>query len=1020
MRVTILSLVIVGVSTIPVCGQNGAIAGAVVDMNGARIPEATLLLKNAVNSRSNNVTANDQGLFRFADLSPGHYVLSAAHPGFQESVISLTLSVEERKSLTLVLAVETVSEQVTVREHVTSEHTADGSVSTIVPSGLVHNLPVNGRSFQTLLDLTPGLVLTPTGTFDHGQFSVNGQRPNSNYMTVDGVSGNVGVRTAEYGNQELSGSIISSGITGGSQGVVSIDEVQEFRVQTSSFAPEFGRTPGAQIQVSTRSGNNTLNGSLYEYIRNDALDATDWFVNSRRLAKPPLRQHDFGATLGGPIVRDQLFYFGSLESLHLVQPRTAGQLVPTATLRSASGNPITSALLNSFPLPNQPGTDASSGVFASSYGDRMRADLFSVRGDWYPSSRLVTFLRYARGPGYGYQGLAVNRTRYTSTNQTITAGATLTATPTLNVDLRLNYSEASRGYAPAPEALNGAQIPDFREIIPGFDATSQWASFNTPFGAASAGTRAANRQRQFNVVGNVDYFRSTHNIRFGGDIRLLRPIVMAGSSISVVIRTTDDVMAAVAQSVTQARAPREVTVNYGNYSLYAQDTQRIGSRVTLTYGARWEVNPPPSDSTGGPPAIVGKLGDPNSTHIVLSGRAPFKTHWSALAPRLGVSWNALTAGSVQVVFRGGAGVFYDLSPSGAVGNSGSSIAYRTVSDVSLQQYSFPFPDMAVFPIDVFVADPGVRLPRTYQYNATVEASSGVRDTVGVSYVGAMGRRLVRNHSYTGLTNPIASYMAVFKTDGTSDYNALQIQYRRSASRFVQAVVSYAFAKSLDDASNEGAIPNEALSNPRNERGLSDFDIRQSITVGVVLQSPLQLRLPSRLASRVFEGWVVSPFVRIRSGTPLTVRANRTFVGNTYARPRANIVAGEPIWIEDSNVPRGRKLNYLAFQDPPSNQQGTLGRNAIQGFGLGQLDLSLSRVVAIKDRVSAKIGVEAFNVTNRANFGAPNTVLQSPLTFGIATSLFSGGLGGGPLNGGLNSLYQSGGSRSMQVSIRVTF
>jgi hypothetical protein len=203
----------------------------------------------------------------------------------------------------------------------------------MVDRTFAENLPLNGRSFQNLILLTPGVVVTAADFDDQGQFSVNGQRSDANYFTVDGVSANFGVTGYLPMVQSASGALPALSATGGTNSLVSVDAVEEFRVQTSSFAPEFGRTPGGQISIVTRSGTNAFHGKLFEYFRNNVLDAKDWFVNSHGLRKPEERLNDFGGVLGGPLRTNHTFFFFSYEGLRLRQPATLETQVPDAALR---------------------------------------------------------------------------------------------------------------------------------------------------------------------------------------------------------------------------------------------------------------------------------------------------------------------------------------------------------------------------------------------------------------------------------------------------------------------------------------------------------------------------------------------------------------------------------------------------------------------------------------------------------------------------------------------------------------
>jgi hypothetical protein len=242
-------------------------------------------------------------------------------------------------------------EIVTVEGGASLVNTESASVSTVVDRQFAENLPMNGRSFQSLIDLTPGVVITGSNGYDDGQFSVNGQRSDSNYWMVDGVSANIGISAANP-SSGLAGSLGSFSVLGGTNSLVSVDALQEFRIQTSNFAPEFGRTPGAQISIVTRSGTNRFNGTAFDYLRNDVLDANDWFADEAHLTKPKERQNDFGGTLGGPLRKDQTFFFFSYEGLRLRLPQTTLTTVPDILARQ-NALPALSPYLKAYPLPDQ-------------------------------------------------------------------------------------------------------------------------------------------------------------------------------------------------------------------------------------------------------------------------------------------------------------------------------------------------------------------------------------------------------------------------------------------------------------------------------------------------------------------------------------------------------------------------------------------------------------------------------------------------------------------------------------------
>ena len=325
----------------------------------------------------------------------------------------------------------------------------------------VANLPMNGRSFQSLIILTPGVVLTKTGFGEQGQFSVNGQRSNANYFTVDGVSANIQISGSATLNQTAGGSIPGGSASGGTISLASIDAVQEFRIQTSTYAAEFGRSPGAQVSIVTRSGTNDFHGALFEYFRSDKLDANDWFNNALRLAKPRTKQNNFGGVFSGPVLlprfgeggkqpwydgHNRTFFFFSYEGLRLLQPQTRITDVPTLSVRQSAVAQV-QPYLNAYPLPNGPVTDTTRQFarYSASYSDPASANAASIRLDHNLSSKLTLSGRYNFAPSQ-LQTRAIDNTSVNTITvqafktETATVSATWIASPRVINELRTNWS----------------------------------------------------------------------------------------------------------------------------------------------------------------------------------------------------------------------------------------------------------------------------------------------------------------------------------------------------------------------------------------------------------------------------------------------------------------------------------------------------------------------------------------------------------------------------------------------------
>ena len=303
------------------------LSGTITDQRGALVPGVAVTITNEDTGVSVATKTNGAGIYSAPGLNPGHYRVVVERQGFKQvDVRDLTLNVQDVVSRNFTLEVGGTSETVQVNGSGINMNTTDGSVSTVVDSQFVENMPLNGRSFQSLLELTPGVTPVPGGTVgQQGEFSVNGQRTESNYYTVDGVSANTGAQ-----NLWSIGGTPQETALGTTQSMVSVDDLQEFRISTSTYSAEYGRNPGAQISLQTRSGSNSPHGSTFDYLRNDAMDANNWFNDNTGTRKTAERQNDFGGTFGGPVYiphlyngKDKTFFFFSYEGLRLVNPQPA-------------------------------------------------------------------------------------------------------------------------------------------------------------------------------------------------------------------------------------------------------------------------------------------------------------------------------------------------------------------------------------------------------------------------------------------------------------------------------------------------------------------------------------------------------------------------------------------------------------------------------------------------------------------------------------------------------------------------
>src|ERR1700733_4570391 len=365
--------------------ETATVSGQVADPSGLTVAGAHVKLVDIDRDTSAIAITSNSGLYTFASVRPGRYRMEVNAAGFRiVNVTGLTLNVQDHIEQNFRLQIGSVAESVTVEANAQQVNTTDATVSTVVDRQFAEKLPLNGRSFQTLIQLTPGVVLTANNGIDTGQFSVNGQRASSNYWMVDGVSANIGISATSVPGNGLAGALGSSSVFGGTNSLVSVDALQEFRILTSTYAPEFGRTPGGQISIVTRSGTNKFHGSAFDYLRNDVFDASDWFngyTNDPPLRKAKERQNDFGGTVSGPIFKDETFFFFSYEGLRLRLPQTSLTTVPDLSARQNAVT-ATQPFINAFPFdPNQPDLGNGIAQFNASYSNPSTLDAYSLRVD---------------------------------------------------------------------------------------------------------------------------------------------------------------------------------------------------------------------------------------------------------------------------------------------------------------------------------------------------------------------------------------------------------------------------------------------------------------------------------------------------------------------------------------------------------------------------------------------------------------------------------------------------------------
>ena len=919
--------------------------------------------------------------------------------------------------------------------------TAQSTLGTIVTQTSISELPINGRSLQglyTVAGAVSAATSKPTAQLEPDLF-VNGQRSSSNQFMIDGVSGNFGIAPGGQAPAASAGGTAPAlTVTGNTSPLAPLNAIQELHVRTLATTAEYGRNSGGIVSVVTKSGTNSFHGSAFEIFGARPLNANDWFANSRGLSRPPANTNEFGGTVGGPVRRDQTFFFVAYEGLRLHQPVTALTDVPSLTARLTASSDIRQ-LLNLYPQPNGVTRPDGFGEFASSFANRARHDSINLRIDSNVSPRLTLGghynLTHSRADERGAGEVSLNTlNRLSSQSEMFTGQMYFNASPSVVADLRVNFSRMRSRSAYRIDDFAGAVIPP-ESVLSQSLLFAQAQSFATNLNGRSttllSAADATNTQRQLNVLGSVSIVWGTHTLKFGGDYRRMFPTL--GARVREESLLFDGVSQALTGTVARLSTfDREPSVRpiINNFSAYAQDEWRIGSRVTLNYGLRWEVDPAPRGADAERALAVTGIDDPTQLALAPNGARLWRTTYGNFAPRAGVAYQI--DNDATLLIRGSFGVLYDSANSAAGDLFVDSYPFVNGGSLPNVPFSFSSPatrDTANVTVPLSVFDPHLKLPYVLQWSASVEKELNRNNVLSIAYVGAANRRSLVTNSFF---NPSSEFAFVRATDnqGRSDFRGMRIQFRRRAAKGLSAYISYSLGSATDNFSEDTAARVWfRADDARFESGRADFDVRHMLAGFASYELPAPFA--RGLGNALFRGWRLDSVFNIHSAQPVNVvYAIPTTFGFLYLRP--DVITGAPFYLADATAAGGRRINPAAFAFPLDLRQGTLPRNALQGFPLTQIDLALRRRFKFTDDVKIVAGIEAANVFNHPNFASPagnETVLgtrfdsTSPVhlnpTFGYSftNAARSGWAGSGRTFGPTN---YAGGPRVVRFSLKFEF
>jgi len=1051
----------------------GSIRGKVTDPSGAVLPNAKVVAKNIATGLEREATTGPDGAYVIAELPAGEYTVTAEAaqlaPAAQNVQVNVGLDTAADFDLTsLKRASQTIV--VSAEEVPLVESTRD-VLGQVVERQLVNELPLNGRDFGKLVALVPGTTVDPSGvagTEDgFGQFNINGNRDRSNNYTLDGTDNN----DPFFNNSALN----QTGIGGAPASLLPIDAIQEFNLQ-SQFSAEYGRNSGSVVNIVTRSGTNRLHGSGYEFLRNSGLDARNYFNTEAR--KSVFQNNNFGASLGGPIVRDKTFFFGSYEG----QRENVGSdfllLVPTqaeiAEARSIAEtfnpggviNPGLDAILAFYPQSN---VNQIPGVVQ----DTNNGDYFIGKIDHSLSDREILSGRYAFARNYqvfpfgspGGYGTGSRLAAFAQTSPTRVQVLSLSLLSTLTAsrinEVRFGYSRYTTSFS----SLNANWNPESYGLnfgtgklgLPEFDFTGI-----ENLGAIGYSVPRGRTSQSFQALDNFTWIAGKHSWKFGGEFRraaisnfndnLERGIFQFTAGVGL---SSDPIVDALANFYTGGTQDltdccTSVSVDTGNthrdtfnngFSFFGQDDYRLAPKFTLNWGLRWEYFGPLSEAHN----LLSNYNPIDGTLDMIGtdglSSSLYQRDLHDFGPRIGFAWNALP----NTVVRGGYGIYYDYVPQDilianytiSAGVATNPVGPQAVLPMNFNANAFigadagaPIMTVATSgPYNIFAVPEKFHSPYVQNFNVNVQQQLDARTSFEIGYVGSKGTKLVR---LTDLNeygqNPNFYQIDELGPLSFSNYNSLQTTLRLENNHGFSGFATYNFSKSLDDASDgidfaPGAAFPQDPSNLKAEHGPSTFDTKHRFTGAVNYAVPA-----FHSAGKFGSGWQVNWIASLQSGRPIPIAlANDTFVPyNAYYNQRPNLIPGVDPIIHNWNATTGY-LNLNAFVQP-YNAPGDLGRNAIYGPGYKNLDFSVTKNTQMTERVNLQLRAEFFNILNHPNFAQPNhTIVPGFVDEGPPTGIIPNPLtpSGGELTqtpdvAQTNPGLGGGGPRVLQLALKVVF
>ena len=1047
LRSVILCVFVILCLVLPAHAQVSAnLAGVVIDQTGAVVSGASVTVRDTETGAVRSTKTEDSGQYQVLSLPIGEYQVKVTKTGFAVQMrTGVHLVVGQDAHVDFTLRVGEISEEVRVNSDAALVSVATADISGLVGEQQVKELPLNGRSYDLLLPLNPGIVnFTSQKTGGTGisnsttanNFAVSGNRPQQNLFLLNGV--------------EFTGAAENNMQPGGTSGMLlGVDAVREFNVERDSYGAEFGKRPGAQVIVVTQSGSNQLHGAVFEFLRNNALDAPNFFDQG---SAPPFQRNQFGASLGGPLRKDKTFLFGNYEGFRQHLHQTSAAFVPDATSRAAA-SPSVQPLLNLWPAPaaGAPDFNGIAEVFSSPL-QTIREDFGTMRVDHTFSPKDSVAAIYTVDDGDDFTATPLDPFSsdvMTLREQVLSLEQTHVFSPALLNTARFGFSRAGYFFTGEPTpGTPAANVPGFllgrpvgAVVVGGSAASNPQALLG--LAGSNNGSNLRIARNLFTYEDRVIWTRGRHQISFGAWFQRFQ------SNENIALSQFGQATFASLQTFLQGTTssflfdPSATAMNWRSLfgSLYAEDVMRLNPRLTMSLGFRDEFSTGWNEAHGRA-ANYTFSGGIISTQPHIGDSAFTVNHAKFLPqPRLGVAWSPLGS---KTVIRAGFGMYNDLQDALGYRMDQNAPFNPVYSIAGFKVSQFPVDPAAPIPAGAKLVSGGVqpdlRTPTLISWSLRVEQELSPNTALTVGYVGSHGyHELIgvdANEPFPVIcpaspcptdypanfpaplagtaipagsffipggapkANPALANTWTWFSEGTSSYDALQIDLRRRFSHGFLLRGAYTFSRAIDDGDslNQTTAQNAPglVSNPFDlgaDKGLATYDVKDVAVVNALYTLPFgrgQAFANSfhGWANGLLSGWSVSSIVTAQSGFPFTPQLsyNPSNNGDTRnpVRPFLNPNFTGPVILGKPN----QWFNPNAFLAPPANSgfYGNVGRDTYTGPGLATWDFSVLKNTRIREDVSLQFRAEIFNLLNRANFNTPNLIAFTPPTAGNPTGI----------------------------------